>query len=141
MSKMKNPEAIKYLSLAFEKEKENIDILQHYANELVQSSKEEDLNKGIAILEKAKDFYIGNVDILCSLAIGYDKKDRLDDAIALLEIANNYPAFFSDQYKLYQLAFYYEKKKNFGKAVEFFKRVLAMNKLILYLSYLSPPYS
>lgn len=128
MSKMKNPEAIKYLSLAFEKEKENIDILQHYANELVQSSKEEDLNKGIAILEKAKDFYIGNVDILCSLAIGYDKKDRLDDAIALLEIANNYPAFFSDQYKLYQLAFYYEKKKNFGKAVEFFKRVLAINK-------------
>lgn len=128
MSKMKNPDALKYLEMAYEREKENIDILQHYANELVQSSRDEDINKGIEILEKAKDFYVGNVDLLCSLAIGYDKKGRLDEAIALLETANNYPAFFSDQYKLYQLAFYYEKKKNFGKAVEFFKSVLVINK-------------
>ena len=124
LAKMKNPEALKYLEMAYEREKENIDILQHYANELVQSEKEEDVNKGIEILEKAKDFYIGNVDLLCSLAIGYERKGRLDDAIALLEQANNYPAFFSDQYKLYQLAFYYEKNKNFSKAVEFFKSVL-----------------
>lgn len=128
LAKMKNPEALKYLEMAYEREKENIDILQHYANELVQSEKEEDVNKGIEILEKAKDFYIGNVDLLCSLAIGYERKGRLDDAIALLEQANNYPAFFSDQYKLYQLAFYYEKNKNFSKAVEFFKSVLLINK-------------
>ena len=52
----------------------------------------------------------------------------LKEAIELLENANNYPQFFSDENKLFQLALYYEENKNFKKAVEFFKSVLVINR-------------
>ena len=127
LAKMKKPEALDYLRSAYEKEKENVDILSHYADELVKSEPKENIQLGIEILERAKEFYIGNVEILCSLAIGYEKMNRIDDAISLLEQANNYPAFFNNEFRLYQLAYYYEKNKNYTKAVEYFKNVLVIN--------------
>ena len=127
LAKMKSPEALDYLKAAYEKEKENVDILSHYADELVKSEPKDNIQLGIEILEKAKEFYIGNVEILCSLAIGYEKMNRIDEAISLLEQANNYPAFFNNEFRLYQLAYYYEKNKNYTKAVEYFKNVLVIN--------------
>ena len=128
MLKLNLPEAKDWLKQAYEKEKENVDILQKYGDVLVRSDNNDEIKLGIEILEKAKDFYTGNVDIMCSLAIGYEKKRRLKDAIELLENANNYPQFFSDQNKLFQLAYYYEENKNFTKAVEFFKSVLVIDR-------------
>ena len=127
MLKLNIPDAKDWLKQAYEKEKENVDILQKYGDVLVRSDNHDDIKLGIEILEKAKDFYTGNVDIMCSLAIGYEKKKMLKEAIELLENANNYPQFFSDENKLFQLALYYEENKNFKKAVEFFKSVLVIN--------------
>jgi len=128
MKMKKTTEAMDWLRKAYDLEKENVDILQKYGDVLVRSDKDEYVKLGIQILEKAKDFYTGNVDILCSLALGYEKKDKLKEAIELLENANNYPAFFSDENKLFQLAYFYEKDKNFTKAVEFFKSVLVIDR-------------
>ena len=128
MKMKKTTEAMDWLRKAYDLEKENVDILQKYGDVLVRSDKDEYVKLGIQILEKAKDFYTGNVDILCSLALGYEKKGKLKEAIELLENANNYPAFFSDENKLFQLAYFYEKDKNFSKAVEFFKSVLVIDR-------------
>ena len=128
MKLKKTNEAMDWLKKAYDLEKENVDILQKYGDVLVRSDKDEYVKLGIQILEKAKDFYTGNVDILCSLALGYEKKGKLKEAIELLENANNYPAFFSDENKLFQLAYFYEKDKNFTKAVEFFKSVLVIDR-------------
>ena len=128
MKMKKTTEAMDWLRRAYDLEKENVDILQKYGDVLVRSDKDEYVKLGIQILEKAKDFYTGNVDILCSLALGYEKKGKLKEAIELLENANNYPAFFSDENKLFQLAYFYEKDKNFSKAVEFFKSVLVIDR-------------
>ena len=76
MLKLNLPEAKDWLKQAYEKEKENVDILQKYGDVLVRSDNNDEIKLGIEILEKAKDFYTGNVDIMCSLAIGYEKKKK-----------------------------------------------------------------
>lgn len=128
LSKMHQNEAIDWLKKAYDLERENVDILYHYTTALIKSDDKGYLDQGIDILEKAKEYYAGNVDILATLALGYEKKGNLTHALLLLEEANNYPEFFSDQYKLIQLAFFYEKAKNYRKAVEYFKSVLVINK-------------
>ena len=77
MLKLNIPDAKDWLKQAYEKEKENVDILQKYGDVLVRSDNHDDIKLGIEILEKAKDFYTGNVDIMCSLAIGYEKKKNV----------------------------------------------------------------
>ena len=82
---MKNPDAIKYLELAYDKEKENVDYLQKYGDILVRSDNENQVSKGISILEKGMEFFTGNIEIISSLAKGYEKQGKLKEAIQLLE--------------------------------------------------------
>lgn len=110
------------------KKKENVEYLRKYGDVLVRSKDKEHIEKGISILEKGLEFFTGNVDIMCSLSIGYEKQGKLKEAIQLLELANNNPNFFNNKSKVFQLACYYEKAKNFTKAVEQFKRVLLLEK-------------
>ena len=126
--KQNNEEALKWFEIAYEKEKENVEYLRKYGDVLVRSKDKDQLQKGILILEKGLQFFTGNVDIMSSLAIGYEKQGRLKEAIQLLELANNKETFFNNKSKVFQLACYYEKAKNFTKAVEQFKKVLALEK-------------
>ena len=126
--KQNNEEALKWFEMAYEKEKENVEYLRKYGDVLVRSKDKEHIEKGISILEKGLEFFTGNVDIMCSLSIGYEKQGKLKEAIQLLELANNNPNFFNNKSKVFQLACYYEKAKNFTKAVEQFKRVLLLEK-------------
>ena len=126
--KQNNDEAVKWFEMAYEKEKENVEYLRKYGDVLVRSKDKDQLQKGILILEKGLEFFTGNVDIMSSLAIGYEKQGRLKEAIQLLELANNKETFFNNKSKVFQLACYYEKAKNFTKAVEQFKRVLSLEK-------------
>jgi len=126
--KMKNPEAIKWLEIAYEKEKENVDYLQKYGDILVQSDNESNVAKGILILEKGIEFFTGNIEITSSLAKGYEKQGKLKEAIQLLEKAKNNEEFSNNKSKVFQLASYYEKAKELAKAIEFFKKVLSLDK-------------
>jgi tetratricopeptide (TPR) repeat protein len=126
--KMNNPEAIKYLEIAYEREKENVDYLQKYGDILVQSEDESKLSKGILILEKGIEFFTGNIEIISSLAKGYEKQGKLKEAIQLLEKAKNNEEFSNNKSKVFQLASYYEKAKELTKAVDFFKKVLVLDK-------------
>ena len=126
--KKNDNEAIKWFELAYEKEKENVEYLRKYGDILVKSKDKNLIEKGISILEKGLEFFTGNVDIMSSLAIGYEKQGRLKESIQLLELANNNELFFNNKSKVFQLACYYEKAKNFTKAVEQFKRVLSLEK-------------
>ena len=126
--KRNNEEAIKWFEMAYEKEKENVEYLRKYGDVLVRSKDKDQNQKGVLILEKGLEFFTGNVDIMSSLAIGYEKQGRLKEAIQLLELANNKETFFNNKSKVFQLACYYEKAKNFTKAVEQFKRVLSLEK-------------
>ena len=73
------------------------------------------IDKGILILERGLEFFTGNVDIMCSLALGYEKKGKLNEAIHLLELASNKESFINNKSKVFQLACYNEKAKNFTK--------------------------
>ena len=126
--KNNNGEAIKWFEMAYEKEKENVEYLRKYGDILVRSKNKDQVQKGILILEKGLEFFNGNVDIMSSLAIGYEKQGRLKEAIQLLELASNKESFFNNKSKVFQLACYFEKSKNFTKAVEQFKKVLALDK-------------
>ena len=138
--KMNNPEAIKWLESAYEKEKENVDYLQKYGDTLVQSDNESDVSKGILILEKGIEFFTGNIEIISSLAKGYEKQGKLKEAIQLLEKAKNNEEFSNNKSKVFQLASYYEKAKELTKAREFFKKVLSLDKrnveALLHISYI-----
>ena len=127
--KMNKPEeALKCLEIAYEKEKENVDYLQKYGDCLVKSSEENSISKGILILERGIEFFTGNIDIISSLAKGYEKQGRLKEAITLLEKAKNNEEFYNNKSKIFQLAFYYEKNKELTKAIEYFKKVLHLDK-------------
>ena len=126
--KNNSEDAIKWFEMAYEKEKENVEYLRKYGDILVRSKNKELVQKGILILEKGLQFFTGNVDIMSSLAIGYEKQGRLKEAIQLLELANNKESFYNNKSKVFQLACYFEKAKNFTKAVEQFKKVLALDK-------------
>ena len=128
LDKMKNPEAVKWLEIAYEKEKENVDYLQKYGDILVQSDDESSVSKGILILEKGIEFFTGNIEITSSLAKGYVKQGKLKEAIQLLEKAKNNEEFSNNKAKVFQLASYYEKAKELTKAIEFFKKVLKLDK-------------
>ena len=123
-----DPEALKWFELAYEKEKENAQYLRKYGDILVRTNDNDSVEKGILILERGLEFFTGNVDIMSSLAIGYEKKGKLKDAIHLLELASNKESFLNNKSKVFQLACYNEKAKNFTKAVEQFKRVLYLEK-------------
>ena len=123
-----NKEAIKWFELAYEKEKENVQYLRKYGDILVRRNDKDSLEKGILILEKGLEFFTSNIDIMSSLAIGYEKQGKLDEAIHLLELANNKESFFNNKSKVFQIACYNERAKNFTKAVEQFKRVLSLDK-------------
>ena len=123
-----NPEAIKWFELAYEKEKENAQYLRKYGDILVRMNDKHSIEKGILILERGLEFFNGNVDIMSSLAIGYEKQGKLKEAIHLLELASNKESFLNNKSKVFQLACYNEKAKNFTKAVEQFKRVLFLEK-------------
>ena len=124
----KSEEALKCLEIAYEKEKENVDYLQKYGDCLVKSSEENSISKGILILERGIEFFTGNIDIISSLAKGYEKQGRLKEAITLLEKAKNNEEFYNNKSKIFQLAFYYEKNKELTKAIEYFKKVLHLDK-------------
>ena len=124
----KSEEALKWLEIAYEKEKENVDYLQKYGDCLVKSNEENNISKGILILEKGIEFFTGNIDITSSLAKGYEKQGRLKEAIILLEKAKNNEEFYNNKSKIFQLAFYYEKNKELTKAIEYFKKVLFLDK-------------
>ena len=126
--KNNSEDAIKWFEMAYEKEKENVEYLRKYGDILVRSKNKDLVQKGILILEKGLQFFTGNVDIMSSLAIGYEKQGRLKEAIQLLELANNKESFYNNKAKVFQLACYFEKAKNFTKAVEQFKKVLALDK-------------
>ena len=126
--KVKNPDAIKYLELAYDKEKENVDYLQKYGDILVRSDNENQVSKGISILEKGMEFFTGNIEIISSLAKGYEKQGKLKEAIQLLERAKNNEEFYNNKSKVFQLASYYEKAKELTKALIFFKKVLNLDK-------------
>ena len=123
-----NPEALKWFEMAYEKEKENAQYLRKYGDILVRTNDKDSIEKGILILERGLEFFTGNVDIMSSLAIGYEKKGQLKEAIHLLELASNNESFLNNKSKVFQLACYNEKAKNFTKAVEQFKRVLFLEK-------------
>ena len=123
-----NPEAIKWFEMAYEKEKENIQYLRKYGDILVRRNDKDSIEKGILILERGLEFFTGNVDIMSSLAIGYEKKGKLKDAIHLLELASNKESFLNNKSKVFQIACYNERAKNFTKAVEQFKRVLFLDQ-------------
>ena len=124
----KSEEALTWLEIAYEKEKENVDYLQKYGDCLVKTSEENNILKGIIILERGIKFFTGNIDIISSLAKGYEKQGRLKEAIALLEKGKNNDEFFSNKPKIFQLAYYYEKNKELTKALEYFKKVLYLDK-------------
>ena len=124
--KQNNVEAVNWLEMAYEKEKENVEYLRKYGDILVRSKNKDQLQKGILILEKGLEFFTGNVDIMSSLAIGYEKKGKLKEAIHLLELASNKESFINNKSKVFQIACYNERAKNFTKAVEQFKRVLSL---------------
>jgi tetratricopeptide (TPR) repeat protein len=126
--KMNNPEAIKWLEIAYEREKENVDYLQKYGDMLVQRDDEYHISKGILILEKGIEFFTGNIEIMSSLAKGYEKQGKLKEAIQILEKAKNNEEFYNNRIKVFQLASYYEKAKELSKAIEFFKKVLSLDK-------------
>ena len=121
-------ESLEMLEIAYEKEKENVDYLQKYGDCLVKSDDEKKISKGILILEKGIEFFTGNIEIISSLAKGYEKQGRLKDAISILEKAQNNEEFFNNKSKIFQLAFYYEKNKELTKALEYFKKVLFLDK-------------
>ena len=123
-----NMEAIKWFRLAYEKEKENAQYLRKYGDILVRMDDKDSIEKGILILERGLEFFTGNVDIMSSLAIGYEKQGKLKEAIHLLELASNKESFLNNKSKVFQLACYNERAKNFTKAVEQFKRVLSLEK-------------
>ena len=136
--KMNNPEAIKWLEIAYDREKENVDYLQKYGDILVESDDEKLLCKGISILEKGIEFFTGNIEIISSLAKGYEKQGKIKEAIHILEKAKNTEEFSSNKSKVFQLANYYEKAKKLTKAIEFYKKVLALdNKNIEALSHVA----
>ena len=122
-----NMEAIKWFELAYEKEKENVQYLRKYGDILVKMDDKDSIEKGIIILERGLEFFTGNVDIMSSLAIGYEKKGKLKEAIHLLELASNKESFINNKSKVFQIACYNERAKNFTKAVEQFKRVLFLD--------------
>ena len=124
----KTEEALEMLEIAYEKEKENVDYLQKYGDCLVKSDDEKKISKGILILEKGIEFFTGNIEIISSLAKGYEKQGRLKEAISILEKAQNNEEFFNNKSKIFQLAFYYEKNKELTKALEYFKKVLFLDK-------------
>ena len=126
--KMKNSEALKWLEIAYDKEKENVDYLQKYGDILIQSNDENNLSKGISILEKGIEFFNGNIEIISSLAKGYEKQGKLKEAIQILEKAKNNEEFYNNKSKVFQLASYYEKAREITKAIEFFKKVLSLDK-------------
>ena len=126
--RLNNPEAIKWFELAYQKEKENAQYLRKYGDILVRKNDKDSIEKGILILERGLEFFTGNVDIMSSLAIGYEKKGNLKEAIHLLELASNKESFLNNKSKVFQMACYNERAKNFTKAVEQFKRVLFLDK-------------
>ena len=121
-------ESLTYLEIAYEKEKENVDYLQKYGDCLVKSNEKKNILKGIAILERGIEFFTGNIDIISSLAKGYEKQGKLKEAITLLEKVKNNQDFFTNISKIFQLAFYYEKNKELTKAIEYFKKVMFLDK-------------
>ena len=127
LDKRNDPDTRTWLEMAYEKEKENVEYLRKFGDFLVRSDNTDDVKKGIIILEKGLEFFIGNIDIMTSLAIGYEKQGRLKEAIKLLDTANNDASFFNNKSKVFRLACYYEKAGNYTKAVEFFKNVLILD--------------
>ena len=114
----KTEEALEMLEIAYEKEKENVDYLQKYGDCLVKSDDEKKISKGILILEKGIEFFTGNIEIISSLAKGYEKQGRLKEAISILEKAQNNEEFFNNKSKIFQLAFYYEKNKEYNDELD-----------------------
>ncbi len=124
----KNPKHFHFLKKAYDIDKDNTDLIAKYSEELIKSKNTEDLEYGIEILKKAKANYLGNVEILFSLAKAYESKGNLREAISILEEANTYSEFHSNPNRLYLLAMFYEKEKNFNKATQIYKNILAINK-------------
>ena len=133
-------EALIWLEIAYDKEKENVDYLQKYGDCLVKSDDENNISKGILILEQGIKFFTGNIDIISSLAKGYEKQGRLIEAINLLEKVKNYSEFFNNKAKIFQLAYYYEQNKELTKAIECFKKVLKLDnkniEALLHIGYI-----
>jgi tetratricopeptide (TPR) repeat protein len=124
----KETEALLFLKKAYEIDMDSTDVIARYSDELIKSSNPDDIEYAIEILKKAKANYLGNVEILFGLGKAYDKKGLIKDSIAVLEEANTYSEFYSNPNKLFLLGVLYEKEKNFNKASQIYKNILALNK-------------
>ena len=78
-------------------EKENVDYLQKYGDILEQCDEESHVSKGILILEKGIECLTGNIEIISSLAKGYEKQGKLKEAIQILEKAKNIEELFNNK--------------------------------------------
>lgn len=121
-------EALIFLKKAYEIDMDSTDVIARYSDELIKSSNTEDLEYAIEILKKAKANYLGNVEILFGLGKAYDKKGLIKEAISVLEEANTYSEFYSNPNKLFLLGVLHEKERNFNKASQIYKNILALNK-------------
>jgi tetratricopeptide (TPR) repeat protein len=121
-------DALFYLKKAYDIDKDNTDVIAKFSEELIMSDNQEDTNLGLEILKKAKSNYIGNIEIMFSLAKAHERRGNIKEAISVLEEANTYSEFYSDPNRLYLLALLYEKEKFFSKATQIYKTILTLNK-------------
>lgn len=121
-------DALFYFRKAYDLDKDNTDVIAKFSEELIMSNNLDDANLGLEILKKAKLNYIGNIEIMFSLAKAYERRGNIKEAISILEEANTYSEFYSDANRLYLLALLYEKEKYFSKATQIYKTILTLNK-------------
>ena len=127
-SKLNNKDALIFLKRAYEKGKEDPEIISKYCDELIKKGDDKNISEAIEILEKAEKSFPQNVEIIISLAKGYAKQNNFKSAVELLEQANSYSNFYSSPNRLFILALFSERSKNFSRAIEIYKNILAINK-------------
>jgi tetratricopeptide (TPR) repeat protein len=119
---------LKNLKAAFEKDKSNVDVLVKYTHELIKTKDEEKLELAYGILKEAQQENMDNVDLLITLSRYYEIKNNIKEAVNLLENANTQSEFYNSPHKLYFLGLIYEKNKNYNKAIQVYKNILALDK-------------
>jgi tetratricopeptide (TPR) repeat protein len=117
-------EAISLFKKCYEMDKDNPEILNRYCQELIKSRLNINVDNAIDILDKAKEHFSGNVEILITLSKAYETKGKMNLAINALEEANKYSDFYTNGNKLFLLGNIYEKNQNYSKAVQVYKNVL-----------------
>lgn len=115
---------LKHIEKAWNFSKNEKGIYTRYIIELVKSKQYKD---AIALFQESSKLFPGAIDSIISVSKAYEKLNRINESISILEKACQFEEFNEDPERLFILGYTYDKAKNFSKAIKTYKNVLLIN--------------